>query len=323
MNFATSSRYALSSHSLYYNTSTKSVKNTNTLRGFLGSPLALESKYGLRSFKTSRGLSVQEPWMISDYEVNSMISAEESSHEIKDGLIQRYEANHLGSNSPIEDRKFIAKLLHEEGSYLFGVLDGHGGDACVRSVCQRIANYIALSLLKPEVLSEFGSLPKLVEYICMSSNEYHDYSYIDNPSCQSNIEEYLEYLQRNPGYHYPTHKPTTSHNKQKAGGLHTCAEELLVSQLQYKVQALTNAYVTLDEDISREALMFNDNGEVDKHLFDAANSGACALVAHLNGMELCIANTGDCRAVLGVENLDNTWSAIQLTSDHTAGWLEI
>lgn len=321
-NFTTSSSLAHSMNNLdCYNLIVKYDKNSKASRRLFTLPFESNSRYGLRSLQTSRGLLAQEPWMISDYEVNAMISAEESSGEIKDGIVERFEANHLASNSPIEDRKFIAKLLHEDGGYLFGVLDGHGGDGCARSVCQRMANYIALSLLKPEVISELDAVPKLVDFICMSSNEYNDYNYIDDPVCQSNFEAYFEHLQRNPGYDFKQYRSRRPH-KQKVGGLQARAQELLDSQSQYKAHALTNAYLTLDEDISQEALTFNENGEVDKHLFDAANAGACALVAHLNGTELCIANTGDCRAVLGVENLDKTWSAIQLTSDHTAGWNE-
>lgn len=246
-----------------------------------------------------------------------MIAAEEISGEINDGVIQRFESNQLGSNNPIEDRKFIAKLLHDEGGYLFGVLDGHGGDQCARSVCQRISNYIALSLITPDVLSEFDSIPQLVEYICMSSNEYHDYSYIDNPVCQRNFSEYFQNLQQNNNYNFQPFQTTFSKNQKMK--LHARAEELRDRQLAHRGYALTQAYVKLDEDISQEALNLNAKGEVDEALFRAANAGACSLVAHVHGTDLCIANTGDCRAVLGVENADNTWSAIQLTSDHTAG----
>jgi len=48
-------------------------------------------------------------------------------------------------------------------------------------------------------------------------------------------------------------------------------------------------------------------------------SGACALLAHVIGDHLFVANAGDCRAVLGrCENANTTeeWSAIPLSKDH-------
>ncbi|KAJ3038774.1 [Pyruvate dehydrogenase [acetyl-transferring]]-phosphatase 1, mitochondrial [Rhizophlyctis rosea] len=47
-----------------------------------------------------------------------------------------------------------------------------------------------------------------------------------------------------------------------------------------------------------------------------ALTGSCAVVAHLNGSELYVANTGDSRAVVGSRNKGGTWTAKALTEDH-------
>lgn len=49
-----------------------------------------------------------------------------------------------------------------------------------------------------------------------------------------------------------------------------------------------------------------------------ALSGCTACVIHISNGVLHVANLGDSRAVLGVQELDGSWSAVSLTSDHNA-----
>lgn len=49
-----------------------------------------------------------------------------------------------------------------------------------------------------------------------------------------------------------------------------------------------------------------------------ALSGCTACVVHISNGVLHVANLGDSRAVLGVQELDGSWSAVSLTSDHNA-----
>ncbi|KAG7239409.1 hypothetical protein CRUP_015522, partial [Coryphaenoides rupestris] len=49
-----------------------------------------------------------------------------------------------------------------------------------------------------------------------------------------------------------------------------------------------------------------------------AFSGATACVAHIDGSDLYIANTGDGRAVLGVQEEDGSFTAHTLSNDHNA-----
>lgn len=77
------------------------------------------------------------------------------------------------------------------------------------------------------------------------------------------------------------------------------------------------AILTLDEDISAEALKTNAI-QPNLKTISVAMSGAVACVAHIDGSHLHVANVGDCRAVLGVLMEDNTWIAKELTKDHNA-----
>lgn len=272
-----------------------------------------------RTFVTSQRLQRQEPWMISDNEVNSLINRCETAVSVNRGIINRYETNQLASNQPIEDRKFVVGLLQEDGGHLFGVLDGHGGDACAQSVCHRLADYIGLALLPPEILMELSQdVPEVREYLTMTSDQEHDgYNYMDDPICRQSLHNYYTKLRQM--YGSKGYKVNRDSKPRSSRGLFTSLAEFQDLQSTFKANALSNAFLNLDEDLSAEAQMFDEDGEVNQHAFAAANAGACALVAHINGTELCIANTGDCRAVLGVENEDKSWSAIQLSSDHTAG----
>lgn len=49
-----------------------------------------------------------------------------------------------------------------------------------------------------------------------------------------------------------------------------------------------------------------------------ALSGSTACVAHISNGVLHVANLGDSRAVLGVQETDGRWSALSLTNDHNA-----
>lgn len=49
-----------------------------------------------------------------------------------------------------------------------------------------------------------------------------------------------------------------------------------------------------------------------------AFSGCTACVAHIGTDGIHVANAGDCRAVLGVQQEDGTWSALPLSQDHNS-----
>jgi pyruvate dehydrogenase phosphatase len=86
--------------------------------------------------------------------------------------------------------------------------------------------------------------------------------------------------------------------------------------------ALISGFLRLDKDIISEALPSNiSRAGMDMQCYHdmlaVAFSGAVGCVAHVDGTDLFVANTGDCRAVLGVHN-DNRWEAVQMSNAHDA-----
>jgi pyruvate dehydrogenase phosphatase len=76
-------------------------------------------------------------------------------------------------------------------------------------------------------------------------------------------------------------------------------------------QALENAFLRLDGDISTEAL---ESPSV--RTMSVAMSGSCAIVAHIDGAHLHIASVGDCSAVLGTINDTGQWQSKKLSTEH-------
>lgn len=63
-------------------------------------------------------------------------------------------------------------------------------------------------------------------------------------------------------------------------------------------KALENAFLRLDDDLSREALP-NESGRINMKTLSVAMSGCVACVAHIDGPHLHVAHVGDSSAVLG------------------------
>lgn len=62
--------------------------------------------------------------------------------------------------------------------------------------------------------------------------------------------------------------------------------------------ALVKAFMSLDDDLSREGLP-DEDGKFNRKTLSVAMSGCVSCVAHIDGPHLHIANVGDCSAVLG------------------------
>lgn len=264
--------------------------------------------------------SYKEPWMMSDEEVMDIITKNECVGKLQGGIVSRFESNLLPSNDPTEDRRFVTRLLHDREALLFGVLDGHGGDSCAHNVSQRISDYIGLTVLPNEIL--LGSTLK--NYLCAKHflvfNTPNNYNYREDPVCYENLKQYFMELRRVQKRRHRSDSvaPTLAH-LQETHSNQTAAAEAKEEQVFQTMAALSKAFLKLDDDLSHEALSQGDNQEANEHKFKSAASGACALVVYIKGTELTVANCGDCRAVLGVQSEDGQWSALQLSTDHTAG----
>ena len=280
---------------------------------------ALSSK-GARSRSSLFGVNIRsrskEPWMMSDEEVMDIITKNECEGKFQGEIVSRFESNLLPSNEPTEDRRFVTRLLHDREALLFGVLDGHGGNSCAHNVSQRLSDYIGLAVLPNEIL--LGSILK--NYLCakhfLVSNAPNNYNYREDPVCYENLKQYFMELRRvQKRHHSGDSVAATLAHLQETHSHQTAASEAKEEQVFQTMAALSKAFLRLDDNLSHEAL----SQETNEHKFKSAESGACALVAYIKGTELTVANCGDCRAVLGVQSEDGQWSALQLSTDHTAG----
>lgn len=77
--------------------------------------------------------------------------------------------------------------------------------------------------------------------------------------------------------------------------------------------ALQNAFLQLDDDIANEAINYPS-----PRTLSVAMSGAVACVVHMNGVDMHIASTGDCAAVLGSVNEAGEWETKRLTTEHNS-----
>ena len=228
---------------------------------------------------------------LSPTEISLLLTTNEARF-MNDGhgssAVRGFESNQLASNYPIEDRRAVAQLTQTDGA-LFTVIDGHGGMDCAQAVTERLCNYVASLLLPYQHLEEYSHSLRT-----------------DRPM------ELLGWHKFNNAYRRDPIPPTYRNSLQKF-----VVESLSMSGLEDDVDlvatSLTSAFVGLDSDISSEALPVA--GVFDVEALDAAFSGACVCMAHVSGLDLHIANTGDSRAVIGQLNNQGQWVAKRMSVD--------
>lgn len=84
-------------------------------------------------------------------------------------------------------------------------------------------------------------------------------------------------------------------------------------------EALTLAFLRLDQDISSEASIHPSDEGLRADLVNIAFSGAVGCVAYIDGLDLYIANVGDTQAVIGSHSSESeTWHATSVSNKHDA-----
>ncbi|KAL1517366.1 hypothetical protein ABEB36_001136 [Hypothenemus hampei] len=226
---------------------------------------------------------------LSPQEVDSILRANEYTHEFKGGSVKSYDSNQLPSNNPIEDTRSEASCLLTTG-FLVGVYDGHGGGACAQVVAKRLFNYVTACLLPQESLLQYVNTvndtsikpPELLESFNDKVQFVEDVRHIYEESFKTFVKELAEAESKQPF---------------EMGG------------------AIERAFLRLDEDLSKEALPTTGES-LNMKTLSVAMSGAVSCVAHIDGPHLHVANVGDCCAVLGSLSETNTWVANKLTEEH-------
>jgi len=248
-----------------------------------------ENVSGVRSLRTSGALGYQAK--LTPTEVTNILRNNEySKTDLPDGPIKAFEMNSLRSNNPVEDAHAEARLT-ADGGYLFGIYDGHGGAACGQVVAKRLLNYIAAGFLTLQELEDHMK--------AMESGAAEDL--LENYNVNFELVQDLRDLYQNSYMEYLTKlKSQTSR----------VGEENVES-------VLTDAFLTLDEDMSREAIP-QSGGLVNMKTLTVAMSGCVAVVTHIDGPDLHVASTGDCTAVIGSLSETETWLAKKLTNEHNS-----
>nr|XP_008507299.1 PREDICTED: [Pyruvate dehydrogenase [acetyl-transferring]]-phosphatase 2, mitochondrial [Equus przewalskii]XP_008507308.1 PREDICTED: [Pyruvate dehydrogenase [acetyl-transferring]]-phosphatase 2, mitochondrial [Equus przewalskii]XP_008507317.1 PREDICTED: [Pyruvate dehydrogenase [acetyl-transferring]]-phosphatase 2, mitochondrial [Equus przewalskii] len=235
---------------------------------------------------------------LSPEQVNEVLRAGESAHKILDlvngvpNSVLRFESNQLAANSPVEDRRGVASCLQTNG-LMFGIFDGHGGHACAQAVSERLFYYVAVSLMSQQTLEQMeGAMESMKPLLPI-----------------------LQWL-KHPGD--SIYKDVTSMHLDH---LRVYWQELLDVHMEMGLnieEALMYSFQRLDSDISLE-IQAPLEDEMTRNLsLQVAFSGATACMAHVDGVHLHVANAGDCRAILGVQEDNGMWSCLPLTRDHNA-----
>ncbi|XP_016994377.2 pyruvate dehydrogenase [acetyl-transferring]-phosphatase 1, mitochondrial [Drosophila takahashii] len=219
---------------------------------------------------------------LSPYDVNLVLRENEFVYNFPvEGIIRSYETNQLGSNSPCEDSRTEASLLHRNG-FICGIFDGHAGAACGQVVSKRLLRYVSAATLPRQVLREQMKQGCSSQSFLKCHNDNVDFVSEIKPLYEASFVKYIKQLAETP---------------------------------QRDVSSeLVNAFLHLDENLSEEALASSD-----VRTMSVALSGAVACLVHIEGLQLHVASTGDCGAVLGVlDPQTQQWQPKKLNSEHNA-----
>ncbi|PSN45368.1 [Pyruvate dehydrogenase [acetyl-transferring]]-phosphatase 1 [Blattella germanica] len=226
---------------------------------------------------------------LSPQEVTSILRENEYTQEFTvAGSVKSYDSNQLMSNNPIEDSRSEARCLLTSG-VLLGVFDGHGGPACAQVIAKRLLNYITACLLPPDILHKYLNALENKEQMLLLDIYNDKVDLVDDLKdiYESSFKIFVKEL-----------------------------AEIKDSEREFNMkEAMENAFLRLDKDMSNEALTKN-SGKVNMKTLSVALSGAVACVAHVDGPHLHVASVGDCQCVLGVLSDVNTWTAKKLSTEH-------
>ncbi|KAM9361741.1 pyruvate dehydrogenase [acetyl-transferring]-phosphatase 1, mitochondrial-like [Symphorus nematophorus] len=263
---------------------------------------------GSRSRKYRAG---QEVGQMSSAEINRILKANEYSHTLPRGPASHgvlgFHSNMLPSNHPGEDRRSSATCLPGCGGVLFGVFDGHAGTACAHAVSQRLFYYIAVAMLPLRTLAELEraveeerAVPPLLEW----------HKHPQDHSCPDGGAMSFDSLRN-----YWQERLEDEDEEDEDSGRVTLALVNAFRRLDYDLSV--EAQVHLSMSSPRRVSLPGEAFSLSSPL-RVALSGSTACVVHVSGGVLHVANLGDSRAVLGVQEADGRWSAVSLTNDHNA-----
>ncbi|KAG7332862.1 hypothetical protein KOW79_002997 [Hemibagrus wyckioides] len=235
---------------------------------------------------------------LSRLQVDAVLRANEQSIRVPEfdgrgGLspVLKFESNQLAANSPLEDRRSSATCLQTRGM-LFGVFDGHGGHANAQVVSERLPYYVTVAMMSESSLEDLEASMEMLRPV---------------PPILQWYRHRNDHVYRESAALYINH-------------LRVFWQELLASEEHgdgmNPGDALSYAFQRLDADLSLEAQVPLASDLMRNTAVQAAFAGCTACLAHVGPEGIYVANAGDCRAVLGVQESDGSWSSLPLSQDH-------
>ena len=213
--------------------------------------------------------------------------------------VKSFDINTLESNQPVEDS--TAQAILPNGAMLFGVFDGHGGAACGQVVARRIFEYIAAALLSSEKLSNHL---KDINASVEKDDKTNPDPLVEDYNCKFEVVDELKKI------YYKSYRDFLDTLSQKH-----MANENIFSEPNVE-HILIDSFLRLDDDMSNEAM--KDRKDNNIQTVTVAMSGCVAAVAYIDGIDLHVASTGDCTAVVGYLNETDTWMPQRLTIEHNS-----
>ena len=209
----------------------------------------------------------------------------EATKKVKHAVVKSFDVNFLASNSPIEDR-FVAGISDGLGAAMFSVIDGHKGYQCAQHLQKHLLQYVSTALWNEAKLASKSDLKVLMDMDSLAS-----------------LDDLL------------------STDYSKKDWFETQASSVSTSAIE---KCLNQSFVSLDNDISNAGLA-DVKMVLQGHSFTAdmkervmrAINGACVTMSLVRNSDLFVANTGDCRVVVG-QKVGNMWRATPLSVDQNA-----
>ncbi len=191
-----------------------------------------------------------------------------------------FDVNYLGSNSPMEDR-FVVGSSDNLGVTFFSVIDGHKGTHCSHYLQNNMLQHVYTALHETGNVKEKNDLKILLD---MTRAPFYN----------TQEEELLQ--------------PKDTHFD----------ISLMANCLKESLSKLDDLFC----DIALEEVKLVQKGHSltpdMKQRVLTAIEGACSLTTVVRQDDIFVANTGDCRAVIGRQEPDKTWTAVQLSDDQNA-----
>ncbi|XP_036400088.1 pyruvate dehydrogenase [acetyl-transferring]-phosphatase 2, mitochondrial-like [Megalops cyprinoides] len=260
---------------------------------------ALGPGVGPRAPRHSSSAGEDPDYQLTPAQVDGILQANEQSVRVPElegrgqSAVLRFESNQLAANTPNEDRRSSATCLQTRGM-MFGVFDGHCGHACAQTVSERLLYYAAVALMPQRSLEEIE----------------------DAVESRRPVPPLLQWYKHHNDYNYRESSPLYAEH------LRLFWQELLAGEEHLEgmspQDALDRAFRRLDADISLEAQAPLESDPLRSAALQTAFAGSTACVAFVDGEGVHVANAGDCRAVLGAQAGDGSWSAVPLSRDHNA-----